>query len=244
MNKYYTLFLLVAALLSLSACNRNYQKIPYFQSISRTSQTDESIQNFTPLTIQKSDILSVSVTSLNPLAYSDSTSRTLGYLVDQEGRIELPLIGKIQVEGLTTSVAGEHIKKSLIPYLRNPAVNVRMMNFKISVIGDVLKPDVFKIPNERVTVTEALSMAGDLNITAKRNDVLLIREVDGKRQFIPIDLTSSKIFQSPYYYLKNNDVIYVQPDKTKYATVDNSYRTLSLLLSAASIIAIILTSVL
>jgi len=87
-------------------------------------------------------------------------------------------------------------------------------------------------------------LAGDLNITAKRDNIILIREIDGKREYIPMDISSSKIFQSPYYYLKNNDVIYVQPDKSKYATVDGSYRTLSLVLSALSIAAIILTNVL
>jgi len=232
-----------AVLLSLTSCNA-YRKIPYFQNINRSAQTKENIDNFTPLTIQASDILSITVSSLNPLAYSDSSGRVAGYLVDQNGEIKLPLIGKVAVAGLTTSVVGDQIQKKLLPYLKEPAVNVRMLNFKVAVLGDVVKPDVYKVPSERITVTEALSMAGDLNITAKRNNLLLIREIDGKREYIPMDLTSSAIFHSPYYYLKNNDVIYVQPDKTKYATVDGSYRTYSLILSALSIAAIILTNVL
>ena len=117
-----------------------------------------------------------------------------------------------------------------------------MLNFKVSVMGDVLKPDVYKIQSERVTVTEALTMAGDLNITAKRKNILLIREIDGKREYVPIDITSAKLFTSPYYYLKNNDILYVQPDKTKYASVDGGYRTVSLVLSALSIVAIVLSN--
>lgn len=243
MNRYDILFITAIITVLFSACN-SYKRVPYFQSISRTSDSREEIRNFTPLTIQNSDILSIYVTSLNPLAFSDSSSRLAGYLVDQNGQIELPLIGKQKVAGLTTSMAAEQIKKRLTPYLKEPAVNVRMMNFKIAVLGDVSKPDVFKVPSERITLTEALSMAGDLNITAKRTNVLLIREIDGKREFIPIDLTSGKVFNSPYYYLKNNDVIYVEPDKTKYSSVDTGYRNVSLFLSFASIITIILTSVL
>lgn len=238
MTKHPILPALCAILICLCGCN-SYQKIPYFQNINRSAETRQQIENFTALTIQKSDILSVNVSSLNPRAYSDSSARDLGYLVDQNGEIQLPLIGKLRVEGKTTSVVGEQIRQKLTEYLREPAVNVRMLNFKISVIGDVGRPDVYKIASERITVTEALSLAGDLNITAKRNDILLIREIDGKREFIPLDLTNKKIFESEYYYLKNNDVIYVQPDKTKYASVDNSYRTMNLILSAASIIAIV-----
>jgi polysaccharide export outer membrane protein len=234
---------LIVGLLFLSACN-SYQKIPYFQNINRSAPTREEINNFTALTIQNSDILDVSVNSLNPLAYNDSTTRVSGYLVDHHGEIKLPMIGKVKVTGLTTSVVGEQIEQKLQTYLSQPTVNVRILNFKIAVLGDVLKPDNYKIPNERITIMEALSMAGDLNITAKRDNIILIREIDGKREYIPMDISSSKIFQSPYYYLKNNDVIYVQPDKTKYASVDGSYRTFSLVLSALSIAAIILTNVL
>ena len=243
MYKYRSQFLLIAGLLFLSACS-SYNKIPYFQNINRSAPTRENISNFTALTIQNSDILDVSVNSLNPLAYNDSTTRIKGYLVDHNGEIKLPMIGKLKVTGLTTSVVGEQIEQKLLTYLSEPTVNVRILNFKIAVLGDVLKPDNYQVLNERITIMEALSLAGDLNITAKRNNIILIREIDGKREYIPLDISSSKIFQSPYYYLKNNDVIYVQPDKTKYATVDGSYRTFSLVLSALSIAAIILTNVL
>lgn len=243
MYKHSIFLVLGAAFFLLSACN-SYKNVPYFQNINRVNDTREQIANFTPLTIQSSDILSVNVTSLNPLAYSDSSSRTSGYVVDQNGQIGLPLIGKVDVAGLTTSVAAERIQKKLLPFLKEPAVNVRMLNFKIAVFGDVAKPDVFKVASERITFTEALSMAGDLNITARRTDVLLIREIDGKREFIPMDLTTANVFHSPYYYLKNNDVIYVQPDKTKYANVDGSYRNWSLILSGLSIVAIILSNAL
>src|SRR5690606_29409292 len=126
-------------------------------------------------------------------------------------------------------------------YLSEPVVNIRMLNFKISVMGDVLRPGVYPVQNERITLPEALTLAGDLQITAIRQ-LILIRELEGKREFIPIDLTSTAFFNSPYYYLKNNDVIYVQPDKTKFATVDRSYRTASILLSGLSVVAIVFST--
>ncbi|HSM63389.1 MAG TPA: hypothetical protein VK833_05575, partial [Gillisia sp.] len=131
----------------------------------------------------------------------------------------------------------------LLKYLKEPIVNIRILNFKISVLGDVLNPGVFTLQNERSTIPEALSLAGDLNITAIRTNVLLIREIGGERNFIPIDLTSKEIFNSPYFYLKNNDVIYAQPDKTKFATVDRGYRTATVVLSALSVLAIVFSAI-
>ena len=243
MNKYLSFLVIIASILLFASCS-SYKNVPYFQNLNRSKPSSEAIENFSPLTIQPSDILGITVSSLNPQAWSDSSHMETGYLVDQQGEIKLPLVGRIKVGGLTSPVVGEQIQKRLLPYLKEPSVNVRILNFKVSVFGDVAKPDVYKVPNERLTVTEALSMAGDLNITAKRNNILLIRETDGKREYIPLDLTSSNVFHSPYYYLKNNDVIYVEPDKTKYASVDNNYRTISLILSAASIVAIILSNAL
>ena len=109
-------------------------------------------------------------------------------------------------------------------------------------MGDVARPDVYSVMGDRITITEALTLAGDLNITAQRKNVLLVRETDGKREYIPFDLTSAQLFNSPYFYLKHNDMIYVQPDKAKYDAVDGGYRNLSLVLSGLSVVAIIITS--
>jgi polysaccharide export outer membrane protein len=130
----------------------------------------------------------------------------------------------------------------LLKYYKDPTVSIRIINFKVAVYGDVLKPDIYTLQNEKTTITQAIALAGDLNITAKRKNIILVREIDGVRNYLPIDLTSKKIFQSPYYYLKNNDEIYVQPDRTKYATVDRGYRTATLILSGLSVIAIVLSN--
>lgn len=237
------------------SCN-SYKNIPYFQDLDHSKALQEDIDNYSPVTIQAEDILGITVTSLNPEASAvfnyasvnstnpqTSEANNLGYLVDQKGEIQLPLIGSIKVAGLTTSRLREEMRKKLLVYLKEPVVSVRIVNFKVSVMGDVARPGVFQVQNERLTLTEALSLAGDLNITGKRK-VLLVRESDGKRHYIPIDLRSKDLFTSQYYYMKSNDVIYVQPDKTKFASVDNSYRSVGLALSGLSIIAVILTRVL
>ena len=241
-SNYLMLFVLVYAC-TLTSC-KTYKKVLYFQDVKYTNGKPDQITNFKPITIQPSDILSVSVTSLNPLAYNDSIGRVVGYSVDVDGNIKLPLLGKVPVGGITTSAAEELIQNRLQPFLKNAEVIVHMKNFKISVMGDVGRPNVYEVTSDRVTITEALSMAGDLNITAQSNNLLLVRETDGKREYVPIDLTSAKVFNSPYFYLKHNDMIYVQPDKTKYAAVDGGVRTFSLVLSSLSIIAVLITTLL
>jgi len=247
----YYLLLLVFSFLT-SSCS-SVKNVPYFQD----QQTDETetINNFSPITVQPQDILGINVTSLNPLAsdiYNTNQNRVngnnfdinptnpiTGILVDQNGNILLPSIGSIKVAGLTIPKVQEKIYNIVSPNLKEASVTVRLINFKISVIGDVEHPGVYPISNERVTITDALGLAGDLNITATRTNVLLVREIDGQRKFFHIDLTSKNLFSSPYYYLKNNDLIYVTPGKLKYAQASQGLQIGALLLSALSIVAIV-----
>jgi polysaccharide export outer membrane protein len=220
--------LFVALLFALSSC-RSYQEIPYFQEVNRNAVSQEEINNYSSLTIQPEDIIGINVISLNPDAsaafnYNAQNNPSIGYVVNQKGEIKLPLVGMMKVSGLTTDELRTQLQRTLLTYLKEPVVNVRVLNFKISVLGDVLRPDVYSVPSERITLPEALSLAGDLNITGKR-EVLLIRERNGKREYVPLDLKSKNIFNSPYYYLKNNDMIYVTPHKSKLATVENKNLT-------------------
>ncbi|MCE6991380.1 polysaccharide biosynthesis/export family protein [Dyadobacter sp. CY323] len=255
MNTKNILFLFVI-ISTLSSCGA-YKRIPYFKDLDQTQRIEQEVKNYNPLTIQPADILGINVTSRNPESaaifnynlnrvngnnYDISPVNPItGYLVDDEGVIYLPLIGKMKVQGLTTFQLRDKLNETLLTYYKDPVANVRIINFKISVFGDVQRPDVYTLTNERTTITQALSLAGDLNITAMRNNVILIREQNGKRNFIPIDLTSKKLFESPYYYLRNNDEIYVQPDRTKYAAVDRGYRTAALILPVLSIVATLLS---
>lgn len=163
-----------------------------------------------------------------------------GYLVDISGNIELPLIGTIKIAGLTTSEARDTLKNRLKYYLKEPTVSVRFLNYKISVMGEVLRPSVYVIPNETITLPEALSLAGDMTIYGVRNDVLVIRDENGKKVFGHVNLNSREVYNSPYYYLHANDIVYVEPGKGKIAQSDRAYQILPIILSALSFISIIL----
>ena len=123
--------------------------------------------------------------------------------------------GKVKIEGLSTKEITNNLTNVLSDYIVKPIVNIRLTNFKVTVLGEVKNPGTFSVPNERMTIVEALGVAGDLTMQGKRKNVILVREEEGKRKFIPIDLTSKKLFASPYYYLAQNDVIYVESNKAK-----------------------------
>ena len=252
-----TVFLI---LVLFSSCTP-YKSIPYFQDIKRDSLATDNITNFTPLTIQPGDLLALHVTSLNHEAdavfnynlerpngnIGVTTDRVdqnvvVGYLVDADGSIHLPLVGAVAVKGLTIPQATVALEAKLAEEaLKKPTVVLRITNFKVSVMGDVAHPGTFVSPTERYTILQALADAGDLNSTGIRNNVLLTREIDGRREHVTLDLTSKKIFTSPYFYLKNNDVIYVQPNRERVLASDSYFQKLSLLLSALTIVVVYLS---
>jgi len=141
------------------------------------------------------------------------------YTVDNNGEIILPMLGKVKVAGLTRVEAIEKIRSELGQYIKDPGVNINFNNFRVSILGEVARPGSFIMPTERVTVLEALGMAGDLTIRGVRENVMLIREVDGQKTIHRLDLTKQNTLNSPYYYLAQNDVIYVEPNK---AQINNS----------------------
>jgi len=252
---------LLVAVIFISSCTP-YKNVPYFQNLKRdsTQAIKTKITNFSPLTVQTGDLLAFHVTSLNREADAmfnynlerpsgltnesavgvSSENVVYGLLVDNSGNVSLPMIGKVKVSGLTTAQVAEILESKLADYLTKPNVNIRILNFRISVLGDVSKPGVFDIQNEKINVTQALALAGDLNTTGIRQNVLLIREVDGVRETITLNLTSKSLFDSPYYYLRNNDVIYVTPNKDRVSQSDTGLVKASLIISALSVLALIL----
>jgi polysaccharide export outer membrane protein len=254
--KFYPVLALLAVML-FASCD-SYKEIPYFQDVDRSSVIQEDIKNYSPYTIQPNDILGIYVSDASspeaaePFNFNlnrtngingdnSPTNPIVGIVVDSKGYIQFPLLGAIKVSGYTITDLKDQLAKSLKTYMKAPIVNIRILNFKVSVMGDVLKPDVYTFVTDNVTIPQALTSAGDLNITARRTNVLLIREVEGKRMFIPIDLTSKKLFESPYYYLKNNDILYVDPDKAKFASVSRDYRSATIIIGALSAVALIAT---
>ncbi len=178
--------------------------------------------------IQKNDLLSIQITSasLDPEADQLYNRRTVqgggqqgnqmyGYLVDQRGNLELPRLGLIHAEGLTKSQLADTIKAKLAGQLNDPSVVIRFTNFRIIVIGEVGSPGVKTIPVENLTILEALAMAGDITQSGKKKEVKILRENNGKRQLGIVDVTNSKMFESPYYQLQQNDVVMVE--KTRYS---------------------------
>ena len=213
--------------------------------------------------IMPKDILTITVSTVNPEAsepYNLLVRNTLNgassiganrgvllpYLVDNNGRIDFPVLGTLEVGGLTKSACEKMIHDKLLPFMNaaeNPVVTVRMSNYKISVLGEVARPGMFTVGNEKINILEALAQAGDLTIYGVREKVKLIRENDkGKKEIHTINLNDADIISSPYYYLQQNDILYVEPNKVK-AQNSTVGQVTSLWLSGTSIL-ISLTSLL
>jgi polysaccharide export outer membrane protein len=198
-----------------SACKLK-EKLVYFN---QNSNELTSTAVYTPIKIKVDDYLSVHVSDLdnetvslfNTKLRSDNTEE-FGYLVDISGQIALPVIGKVSVLGLTKTDAEALIATRLKEYLKNPIVQIRILNFKVTVLGDVKSPGTFNIKSQRLSVLDAIGLAGDLKMNGLRNNVLVLREDNGIKTEYRLNLTSKSVFSSPVYYLQQNDVVYVEPN--------------------------------
>lgn len=259
------LLLLVLAAGWLASCT-SYKNVPYLQNPDVVNQYLDTLPLYDAKIMPK-DLLSITVNTTDPqasapfnltmqtpvnvaLGNNNTTSQpTLQqYLVSNSGEIDFPVIGRLHVVGLTKGEAEDLIRKRLKPYLREtPIVNVRMANYKISVLGEVARPGTFTVSNEKVNILEALAMAGDLTVYGVRDNVKLIREdANGKREIITLNLNQADLVLSPYYYLQQNDVLYVTPNQTKAKNSDIGSSTtlwfsaVSILVSIASLLVNIL----
>lgn len=171
-----------------------------------------------------------------------NNTSTLGYMVDNEGQIEFPRLGKIQVEGLTKNQLILLLKERLKVELFDPVVTVRFTNFRVTVLGEVQHPSAFEVPDENISVLEAIGLAGDLTAYGRRDNILVIRDRDGKKEMGRIDLNSTTALSSPYYYLTQDDIVYIEPNKRKLPNTDQSaVRNLSVITGVLSTIALIIT---
>ncbi len=232
MFKKYVAYLVVCMAVFFTACTST-KKIIYLQDVVPLKQ--QEIEQKYEVIIHGDDLLAIMVNSRDPelalpfnmpmVSYqlgsnTGGQQRVLGYLVDTNGNIDFPILGEIHVEGLTRMQLTELIKNKLIEgdLIKDPIVTVQFLNFKISVMGEVGRPGSFTISGDRITLLEALSMAGDLTIYGRRDRVAVIREIrenNGKRTILFHDLRSADIFNSPCYYLQQNDIVYVEPNKAK-----------------------------
>lgn len=245
----------------LASC-ANVKDIAYFQD--KAIDHPEEIDKHGGIVIQPKDMISIVVSSRNPelatmfnlpvVSYQAGSEvvdagyqqRLMGYVVDNDGYIDFPVLGKISVAGMTRWELSEKIKDILLDkgYLNDAVVTVEFMNFKVSVLGEVNKPGTYTIEGDKVTVLQALSLAGDLTIFGKRNNVTVIREMDGERIFYNVDLCSVDMFKSPAYNLLQNDIVYVEPSeiKARQSTLDDKgLRMTSIMISSGSLLVSVAT---
>jgi len=255
MKRFLTGFVLVSVIASLIACRSN-KTIPYFKNIPKTEYNKIEQAAYTELKVKEDDILDITIQTAdvnassqvndaatnNSIASPGNGQRVTGFVVDKEGEIELPVLGRIKVKGLTSYEVRNLIRKKANEYFVDPTVQVRFVNFKITVIGEVNRPSSYTVPSERVTILDAIGLAGDLTIYGKRENVLLIRETDSGKELVQFNLNDSQLFKSPYYYLKQNDIIYVEPSKGKIASADSSrFSVIAIIASLLSTAALIIT---
>ena len=223
------LLILILAVVMTTSCASG-KDIVYFQD----EPLEDGLLMSEPkqLLYKPDDILTIHVSALDPdtvkpfnlplisnntsnIISAQSSSQVQTYLIDYNGNIEFPVLGKIKVAGLTRTELTSLLVDRIGSMAKDPIVNIRLANFTITIIGEVSNPGTFTIQDERITILEALGLANDLTIFGKRKNVLIIREVDGKKKFAKIDLTSINTVNSPVYYLQQNDVIYVEPNNAK-----------------------------
>ena len=199
--------------------------------------------------IQKNDQLWITVGGSNPLdlgvlnsgsgvsgPINASNGAAIGYFVEADGKIKIPYVGSVQAEGLTRLQLEKILTELFKDYTKNPIVNVRFLNYSYSVIGEVTRGGKFNMVNERTTILEAITMAGDLTDLGKRDNVLIVREVNGQRNFARVNLSSKDLFKSPFFYLKTNDVIYVEPVRAKFIARNGVPQYLSILAVGLSLL--------
>lgn len=243
--KQLTLIIIVASLLASCVTTKN---VTYFQGSDLLDTARyATLRTVEPLVpkIHPSDLLAITVSSLSeesnqvfnfpnntPLITTNFPSGTmprsqpLGYLVDASGFVELPLIGKVQVNELTLIEAGIKIKQELMKFLKEPTVGVRFLNEKFTILGEVNRPGIYNLLDNHTTLPEVLGIAGDLTIFGRRDNVMFIRTTNGKREVVKVNLNDRSVLESPYFYIRNNDLIYVEPTKGRITSSD---RTLQLI---------------
>lgn len=245
----------IAFVLCVLAGCASQKQISYLQDV-----PDDYRQKITQdydLKIHPDDLLSIMVNSKDPelaqmfnlpmvsyqiansnTGYAGGQNRVLGYLVDKEGYIDFPQLGVIRVQGMTRTELTKYIKNQLIEkgLMKDPIVTIQFLNFKVSVLGEVNQPGTFEITSDRITLLDALSLAGDLTVYGQRENVKVIREENGERVVASLDLRNKDLLSSPYYYLQQNDVVYVEPNKVKAGQREiNQNRTIGTFASILSV---------
>jgi polysaccharide export outer membrane protein len=205
--------------------------------------------------IQSDDILSITIQTVDPavtITLNQLPSSTItsssglpilsGYLVSKNGDVELPIIGAVKVTGLTTVLASDLIMQTASKYFKEPTVQVRFANYKINVLGEVGHPGAYILPNEKVTIIDAISLAGDLTVYSRKENVLVVRDNNGHKEYARLNMNSSDVFKSPFFYLKQNDLIYIEANKAKISGANDTatVRNVTLAVSILTLISLLI----
>lgn len=250
MNNTYLSIIGLLGLLMISACTPYETLLSYNEST--IPSTPQNIINFEPLRIKAHDLLTIQISSIDGVAAQafqlssagdEDNNNVSQYLVNSKGFIAFPTLGNIELKGLEIEEAQDKVLGLLSPYFKlNPIVQVKLNNFTVNVHGEVSNGGSFRIDNDRLTIIEAVTMAGDFTTYSRRDSVLIIRENEGVREFAYVNFNSAEVFNSPYFYLQQNDVVYVQPTKNKISSVrDPSSRYLPWVSTLVSVAALIIT---
>lgn len=250
MNLNYIQLLLI--IMILSSCSRQ-RNLVYFSDLRGANENTSQVLNAGEPTILKNDVLGITVNTTSPesniLFASVPSNPTMngvyereGYRINEGGNIKFPVLGQVKLEGLTLSQAQVLLENDLGKYVNDAIVNIKFLNFRVTVIGEVNHPSTFSVTNEKINLLEALGLAGDMTGYGKRENVLVIREIDGVRKMARVNLNSKEVLKSPYFYLKQNDVIYVEPDKAKSVEVSNNNRLMPLIVATISAVAVLATT--
>ncbi|MBL0358098.1 MAG: polysaccharide biosynthesis/export family protein [Chitinophagaceae bacterium] len=257
MSKKIPFFLLFAAVMILcNACNST-KKLIYFEDLQNVRETalTSNVQDNAEHKIENNEVLSIRVTSptTEEAAYrifninndyrssapssAGPRAESTGYLVSSEGYIEIPLLGPIKASGLTKTQLKDYITKKILDkkLLIEPIVEIRFLNYEVTILGEVARPTVINVPTEKISLIKALGVAGDITTYGRRDNVMIVRESEGKKIVTRVNLNSSSFLQSPYYYLQPNDVVYVETTKNRAASVDRTRLILPSILSTISV---------
>ncbi|HTN21375.1 MAG TPA: polysaccharide biosynthesis/export family protein [Pelobium sp.] len=251
---FFKIFCMLCLILLSSSCSPR-RNLVYFSDLSNKEAESRLVTPDREPKIQVNDLLSITVNTLSSesnMLFSVNSNNINksgyfekeGYRVDNKGDVNLPVAGNISLEGLTIEEAQQRLVNNLSRYVRNPIVNIQFMNFRVTVIGEVNQPSTFNVSNNQINLLEALGTAGDLTVYGKRENVLVIRETNGKRTMVRMNLNDKNILDSPYFYLKQNDIIYVEPDKSKSLEYSPNNRLMPLVVATISAVAVLSTALL
>lgn len=228
------LFIGILITILLSSCSS--KKVVYFQDIDKVGLKNiTAYHNYEPK-IKKDDMISIIVSAPDKEVVAPYNNESMTYTVDIDGYISFPVLGRIEVEDLTLRELSSWLTDMISKDVKKPIVNASFLNYKVTVLGEVRTPGTYIMPSEKTTILQALGMAGDLTLGGKRDDVLLIREIDGNYKHIRIDLRKSEILSSPYFYLCQNDVIYVAPTSSRTFSGSNQSAIIPLVTSTIGLI--------